>query len=255
MSTPRKTQVLALLKALETREPQALSVINPGKYIQHNLGAPDGLQGLKGLLAAVPAGAIQVNTVRVFEDGDHVFAHSEYNFGGAKAGFDVFRFEGDQIVEHWDNLQDIPPHPNPSGRGLLDGATELTELDKTEANKAAARLFIQEVFLERKLERIPDLVAGEDYLQHHPMIPDGATNLIGAIKGAAAAGIVVGYNRIHKVLGEGNFVLIISEGFIGEQSVAFYDLFRMKDGRATEHWDIVEPVPPRSEWKNHNGKF
>jgi hypothetical protein len=22
-----------------------------------------------------------------------------------------------------------------------------------------------------------------------------------------------------------------------------------------EHWDVIEPIPPRDQWKNPNGKF
>jgi predicted SnoaL-like aldol condensation-catalyzing enzyme len=50
-----------------------------------------------------------VNTVRVLQDGDFVATHTEYNFFGPKAGFDIFRFENGLIVEHWNNLQEIAP--------------------------------------------------------------------------------------------------------------------------------------------------
>lgn len=56
-------------------------------------------------------------------------------------------------------------------------------------------------------------------------------------------------------LGEGNFVLTMSEGQFAGQQVAFYDLFRVDGGTIAEHWDVIEPIPPRSEWKNANGKF
>ncbi len=51
------------------------------------------------------------------------------------------------------------------------------------------------------------------------------------------------YNTIHKVIGEGNFVLIVSEGSWNNTSNAFYDLFRMENGKAVEHWDVIQPVP------------
>ena len=55
--------------------------------------------------------------------------------------------------------------------------------------------------------------------------------------------------------GEGDFALVVSEGEFGGKPVAFYDLFRVQAGKIAEHWDVIEPIPPRSEWKNGNGKF
>ncbi len=78
----------------------------------------------------------QANTVRVFEDGNFVLAHTEYNFFGPKVGFDIYRFEDGKIVEHWDNLQETPAKPSPSGHTMTDGPTMASDLDKTEANKA-----------------------------------------------------------------------------------------------------------------------
>ena len=63
------------------------------------------------------------------------------------------------------------------------------------------------------------------------------------------------YARIHRVLGEGNFVLVVSEGEVEGRPSSFYDLFRLEDGKLAEHWDTVETIPPRSQWKNSNGKF
>ena len=63
------------------------------------------------------------------------------------------------------------------------------------------------------------------------------------------------YDQVHKVLGEGNFVLVASEGALGDQHTAFYDLFRVENGKIAEHWDTIEAIPPKSEWKNNNGKF
>ena len=41
------------------------------------------------------------------------------------------------------------------------------------------------------------------------------------------------YDQVHKVLGEGNFVLTVSEGKFGKgDHVAYYDLFR---GRSREN--------------------
>jgi hypothetical protein len=50
-------------------------------------------------------GVSQGQPIRLFEDGDFVFAHTEFDFAAnPRVAFDIFRFENDQIVEHWDNL-------------------------------------------------------------------------------------------------------------------------------------------------------
>ncbi|MBB5539121.1 hypothetical protein [Rhizobium giardinii] len=53
-----------------------------------------------------------MNTMWVFQVGDLVFAHTDYNFFELKIGFDIFRFKNGKIVEHWDNLQETAG-PNP----------------------------------------------------------------------------------------------------------------------------------------------
>ena len=66
---------------------------------------------------------------------------------------------------------------------------------------------------------------------------------------------MINYNRMHRLLAEGNFLLSVSEGFRNSVHSSFYDLFRVADGKIVEHWDTTEAIPPRSEWKNDNGKF
>ena len=50
-------------------------------------------------------------------------------------------------------------------------------------------------------------------------------------------------------------VLCVSEGAFGGDHSAFYELFRVAKGMLVEHWDTIEKIAPRSEWKNDNGKF
>lgn len=63
------------------------------------------------------------------------------------------------------------------------------------------------------------------------------------------------YEKNHIILGEGNFVLSVSEGIFMKEKVAFYDIFRIEDGKVVEHWDTIEKLMPESEAKNSNGKF
>ena len=257
VNTPmnKKAQVVALLKSIETGDSAPVAVINPAKYIQHNLGIKDGLAGFGEALSALPAGSARVNTVRAFQDGDYVFAHTDYNFFGPKIGFDVFRFEDGKIVEHWDNLQEKPATPNPSGHTMIDGATELEDLDKTEANKELVAQFVSDVLMGKAPEKLTSYFDGDKYIQHNPAIADGLSGLGVALEAMAKQGVAMVYSRVHKVLGEGNFVLAISEGSFAGKAVTFYDLFRVEGGKIAEHWDVVEPVLPADQHQNQNGKF
>ncbi len=252
---PAKAQVVALLKSIETGDVAAAAVINPGKYTQHNLAVADGIAGFAAVVQALPKGSAKVNTVRVFQDGDFVFTHSQYDFFGPKIGFDIFRFENGRIVEHWDNLQPTPAQPNPSGRTMTDGPTLVTDLDKTAANKALVASFVDDVLVNGRMDRLAGYFDGDNYLQHNPRIADKLSGLGAAFAALAKMGVTMKYDKVHKVLGEGNFVLVVSEGGFAGKRTSFYDLFRVEGGKIAEHWDVLETIAPQSEWRNGNGKF
>lgn len=76
-----------------------------------------------------------------------------------------------------------------------------------------------------------------------------------ALESMARQGITWKYDTIHKVIGQGDFVLTMSEGQFGGKHVAFYDLFRVENRKIVEHWDVIQDIPARENWKNQNGKF
>ena len=251
----QKEQAKDLLKSIETGDPKPASVINPKKYIQHNLAVADGIEGFAALLKLLPKGLAKVNTIRVFQDGAFVFAHTDYDFFGPKIGIDVFRFEDGKIVEHWDNLQEKPSKRNPSGHTMLDGPTDVKDLSKTAQNKKLVGEFVQDILVNGKLDKLTNYIDGDNYAQHNPQIGDGLSGLGKALEALAKAGITMKYDEVHKVLGEGNFVLAASQGKFGGKHTAFFDLCRVDNGKIVEHWDTIESIPDKKDWKNSNGKF
>lgn len=250
-----KDKAVALLNSIETGDQSAIAYVNAEKYTQHNLTVGDGLAGFGAVLQALPEGSARVNVVRVLEDGEYVFAHTDYNFFGPKVGFDVFRFEDGLIVEHWDNLIEKETKPNPSGHTQLDGPTDARDLGDTAANKALVGSFVQTILANGEMDKIGNYIDGDNYTQHNPDIGDGLSGLGEALEAMAKQGISMVYTKVHKVLGEGNFVLTISEGTFADQPTSFYDLFRVENGKIVEHWDVIETIIPQDEWKNANGKF
>ena len=176
MENSNKQKVVALLNSFNTGDQTPISYINPTKYIQHNLAVADGLQGFGEVMHHAPEGGFKAKVHRSFQDGDFVFTQTEYDFFGPKAGFDVFRFEDGKIVEHWDNLTAITP-PNPSGRTQFDGATEVTDLDKTEANKKTVREFLEKVVINHEMDKLATYINPQKYHQHNSVIAVSYTHL------------------------------------------------------------------------------
>jgi len=254
MTRDRKTRICALLKSIETGDPAPIAVVNQAKYIQHNPQTHEGSEGLETLFKRLSQTSPRVNIVRVFEDGDYVFAHTEYDFARSNIGFEVFRFEDDHVVEHWDNIQQRHG-PNPSGHTMVDGPTEVSDHALTEANRQLVRGFVDDILIRRRLQNLERFVDAEDFIQHNPQLTSGPAALRSALEAQSGEEFVTAYEQLHRVLAEGNFVLAVSEGTLNAVRSSFYDLFRLREGKLVEHWDTIETVPPRSAWKNDNGKF
>lgn len=236
-------------------------------YIQHNLAYGTGRDAFVEsveYLACAPV-PTTVETIRAFEDGDKVFLHSVYNFAGAgeQVCFDIFRFDKDgRIAEHWDNLADKAA-PNPSGHTQTDGTTlsaqtdraAATQADKTEISREVVKAFLFDVMQGNDLEKTPDYFDGDTYIQHNPSIADGLSGLNAALGAMAEQGISIVYDSVHQVLADGDFVLAVSEGTFGGTPTSYYDLWRVEDGKITEHWDVMETIADKAEWQNDNGKF
>lgn len=174
MPTNKET-VQSFLSAVNAYDASQASELLHSEYIQHNPFIPTGRDAFLSLLPVLEENQTQVNTVRLLQDGHYVVAHNLWSnatpFGAAEmVSFDVLRIDGDGLIaEHWDALMPNTP-PNPSGRTLIDGATEITDLDQTEANKAIAAQIFDTI-----INGTPDEVGAvvtenflPEYAQHSP---------------------------------------------------------------------------------------
>lgn len=228
-------------------------------YIQHNPFVPTGLEPFIGLLPILKEHGTHAENVRLFQDGNYVFMHNIWHnakpFGAEEmVAFDIIRVdENGKVAEHWDAMT-VLVKETASGRTQTDGPTAVEDLDKTEANKALAISLIEDVLMGKNPGKMTEYISAEQYHQHNPDIKDGLSGIVEAVQYLTAQNNMFKYTKIHKVLGEGNFVLTVSEGEWNGKSNAFYDLFRMKGGKIVEHWDVIQPVPAEGLAHN-NGMF
>ena len=213
-------------------------------YIQHSALAPDGREGLKQALGQI-GDDFSYTPVRAIEDGDFVALHGIYSgFGPAPlVAFDLMRVVDGKNAEHWDALTPVVEQ-TASGRSQTDGPTAVEDLDRTEENKARVREFLERVLVGGDYAALADYISTEQYDQHNPQVADGLDGLGAAVAAMSKAGMTMTYRKVHHLVGQGNFVLAVSEGDLGGP-VAFWDLWRLKDGKLVEHWDVVQPVPEK----------
>lgn len=179
---------------------------------------------------------IKLDVKRAIIDGDYVAIHSEST--GPMIVFDIFRFEYGKIAEHWANTQE-----------------KIKDLEKTIENKSILSELVEDVFIGGDYDKMSSFFDDDNYIQHDPRFADGLSGLLKGLEEMGKEGMEMKFTKNHMILGEGNFVLSVSEGYWSSEHVSFYYLFRMENGKFVEHWDVIEPILPPEEWKNTNGKL
>jgi predicted SnoaL-like aldol condensation-catalyzing enzyme len=114
---------------------------NP-KMIRDNPCVPTARDGLIGFPPGLQASGITWTNHRILQDDDFVVLHNSFTntraFGAPEiVAINTCRMENCQAAEHVDAIKPVVT-PAASGRSMVDGATEIKDRDRTEANKAMA---------------------------------------------------------------------------------------------------------------------
>ena len=240
---------------IEGRPREAVERVTGDRYTQHSTGVGDGPEGFveffTTFLERNPVRDIQI--LRGLVDGNLVFLHAFQSLNDGEAQWVTMDIldtdDDDKMIEHWDVIAAYN-ESNPSGRSNIDGPTEITDLDKTEANKAIVHELMTDLLMKGgDVSRIDEYIA-EDYIQHNPDAPDGRATFQALLE---APDRPLWYDEVVLMVGEGNFVATLSRAHWDDIEYAQMDLFRLEDGKVVEHWDAAEPVPTGPQ--PNSGKF
>lgn len=246
-----KEKAMAINKAVQNGDAESAAALVSENYIQHTPNMPDGRNGLRLLITKIKNKEIpapKITTIRAFEDGDFVVLHHDVNWPNRKVMFEIFRFENTIAAEHWSGIADHPD-TTVNGHSMVDGPTEIADVKLTDANKEFARSFVQTVLINGNFDKLSEYYH-DKIVQHNPFIDNTVPGLLKGIENLKSQGMSIEIQTIRKVLGEGNFALVCSEGNFSGTHTAFFDLFRIEKGRIVEHWDVLQEIPQKMAHAN-----
>src|SRR5690242_9815664 len=96
----------AMIEIFRKRHAIAFDRFFSSQLLQHDPNIAEGLPGLRAFVREVlNSPTTNITIYRTAVDGDIVMLHSKYEswpgFSGPVIAFDLFRFKGGKIVEHW----------------------------------------------------------------------------------------------------------------------------------------------------------
>ena len=241
------------------RPHEALDKYLGDRYTQHSAGVADGKDGfLEFFLPFLERNPVRdIKLVRSIEDGQYVFVHAHQSLNNGEYYYvtaDIFDTDqDDKIIEHWDVIQE-EVRQTASGRSMVDGPTEIEDEEKTEDNRKIVGDFCEKVLVGSQYDLITEFISTGEYLQHNPAVEDGIAGFQKFAGELHAKGIAMKYEKVHKLLVQGNFAATLSHVKMDEKDWCVIDIFRVKEGKIVEHWDVMEVIGPKETW-NNSGKF
>jgi predicted SnoaL-like aldol condensation-catalyzing enzyme len=124
----------------------------------------------------------------------------------------------------------------------------------SEQNKQAAREYVDLAFNQGQPEAAAERYQGPMYIQHNPMAADGAEPFIAFVKYLKSEYPEFRY-EVKRVIAEGDLVVIHAHirNSPDDRGQAVVDILRYENGKAVEHWDVIQPIPETAE--NDNTMF
>ena len=120
----------------------------------------------------------------------------------------------------------------------------------TMSNKEIALEVLKRAFIDRD-PTVVEQYFGANYKQHNPQIPDGRSAIAGMIPTLIGLTYEPGM-----AVAEGDVVMVHGRyvGW-GPKPMIAVDIFRVKDGRVLEHWDVMQEEVLAADTASGNAMF
>ena len=120
----------------------------------------------------------------------------------------------------------------------------------TKTNKEIALQALQRAFIDRD-PTVVDQYFSANYKQHNPLIADGPAAIARMIPTLTALTYEPGM-----AVAEGDLVMVHGRytGW-GPKPIVAVDIFRLKDGKVVEHWDVMQEEVSPADTASGNAMF
>jgi predicted SnoaL-like aldol condensation-catalyzing enzyme len=127
-------------------------------------------------------------------------------------------------------------------------------MNNVEQNKQTVIAFYTRAFNDKQPADAVAKYVGSEYIQHNPNTPDGAEAFINNITGVITKFPQLSV-EIKRVVAEDDLVVThdLVKNAPDHLGMAGVDIFRLRNGKIVEHWDVRQPVPETAS--NDNTMF
>lgn len=218
-------------------------------FVQHNPWAKDGAAHVKEMCAFT----FGLRAERWAAQGDLVAYHGLYTAPNPLGEHpllcvDIWRVQGEQIVEHWDALA---PTPTEAAEVMISGGGDgLAAIAASQVTTQAARAReLLEIGISRRDEAVVDRILASSFRVHRPEGGDAA-----ALKTWMKAGSPKIDVKRTVASGDLVFVHLLLETTNGKQVV--FDIFRFdSSGKITDQWMVTQDFIAPGEAANAHPHF
>jgi predicted SnoaL-like aldol condensation-catalyzing enzyme len=124
---------------------------------------------------------------------------------------------------------------------------------QAETNKNIVKNVLNKAFNEKNVQAAAEFLT-DRYVQHNPQVPTGKAGFLQAIPGLYAAFPDMRW-ELKQIWADGDYVIAHSlyRYTKDDAGKAIVDIFRVKDGKLDEHWDVAQEIP--ATMAHENGMF
>jgi predicted SnoaL-like aldol condensation-catalyzing enzyme len=199
-------------------------------YIQHNPMVKTGKAGFMDFLSMLKQMPKPENPKKPFLrficENNLVAVHSQIEFMGKEnATVDLYRIENGLISEHWDAVQVIV-----DSIPKVIGSVELDNQESSKVNKHIVEEFVNQVLIKGHTVKSTNFFYGNISIADFDLDFDNF--------------------KLHRLIGEQNFVLTQSELTKEGKKFVQYDIYRLSNRLIVEHWTVKQMIPEKMAHSN-----